>query len=336
MTGRGDGRRPAPASRPVRPGPTRPGIRVGPGGRRTRRQRRASAGLTPVRAGALLALLAGLAGLYGLASSSAFTARHTQVTGVTWTSEDAILAALAIPAGQNVFDIDSRSLADRLSGIPAIRGARVTVALPDLVQVAVSEREALVAWQVGSHRYLVDATGLLFGELGDNAPAAAASLPVVDDRRSVASMLGVGTSLDPVTLDAALRLGSLTPADVGSGAANLSIRLDDTDGFTVQALPTGWTAVFGFYTPTLRTTDLIPGQVRLLRSLLFDREAQVQRIILADDRSGTFVPRASASPSPTATPRPSRAPKPTPRPTPRPTATPKPAASPGASASGTP
>jgi cell division septal protein FtsQ len=333
MTGRGDGRRPAPAPAPARPGPTRPGIRTGPGGRRTRRQRRASAGLTPVRAGALLALLAGLAGLYGLVSSSAFTARHTEITGATWTPEDTILAALAIPAGQNVFAVNSTALANRLSGIPAIRGARVTVALPDQIQVAVTEREALVAWQVASHRYLVDATGLLFAELGDNPSPAAASLPVVEDRRSVATTLGVGTSLDPVTLDAALRLGSLTPAELGSGATSLAIRLDDTDGFTVQAQPTGWTAVFGFYTPTLRTTDLIPGQVRLLRSLLFDREAQVQRIVLADDRSGTFVPRASASPSPSATPRPSRTPKPTPKPTPRPTATAKPATSPRPSAS---
>jgi hypothetical protein len=58
--------------------------------------------------------------------------------------------------------------------------------------------------------------------------------------------------------------------------------------------------VFGFYTPTLRTTDLVPGQVRLLRSLIYGREAAVLRIVLADDRSGTYVPRpgASASPSP--------------------------------------
>ena len=49
--------------------------------------------------------------------------------------------------------------------------------------------------------------------------------------------------------------------------------------------------MFGFYTPTLRTTDLIPGQVRLLRSMLAGREDDVLRVILADDRSGTYVPR---------------------------------------------
>ena len=107
----------------------------------------------------------------------------------------------------------------------------------------------------------------------------------------------MGSTLDPVVLDAALRLGSLRPADLGTAATKLAIRLDDQDGFVMTADPVGWSATFGFYTPTLRTTDLIPGQVRLLRSLLAGREDEVQRIILADDRSGTYVPRPSPSPS---------------------------------------
>jgi hypothetical protein len=74
--------------------------------------------------------------------------------------------------------------------------------------------------------------------------------------------------------------------------------------------------VFGFYTPTLRTTELIPGQVRLLRSLLAGRETGVERIVLSDDHSGTYVPRSSEAPA--KSPRPAR--------TPRPTATPAPAA----------
>jgi hypothetical protein len=130
----------------------------------------------------------------------------------------------------------------------------------------------------------------------------------VEDARVEAVELGVGATLDKVTLDAALRIGSLTPAAVGSSASHLDIRLDDSNGFTVKARPSGWTAVFGFYTPTLRTTELIPGQVRLLRSLLLGREDTVLRIILADDRSATMVPRPtpepSVTPGPTATQKP--------------------------------
>jgi cell division septal protein FtsQ len=313
-------RRGQPAARPAKPAATRPGIRRG-GGRRTRPVRRASAGVTAVRAGALLVLLAAVAGLYGLAASSAFSVHKTEVTGATWTSSDEILAALAIPSGQNLFTVNAEALAHRLDGIPAVRSVHVTVALPDQLTVAVTEREALVVWEAAGHRYLVDTTGLLFAELGDTPPDAAAKLPVITDERATTQPLAVGSTLDPVTLDAALRLGSLVPADVGSSASGLAIKVDDADGFTLSSVPGGWDAVFGFFTPTLRTTDLIPGQVRLLRSLLYGREAKVGRIILADERSGTYLPRGSAAPIAT--------PKPTPRPTPTPSPTPKPAPNPG-------
>jgi hypothetical protein len=131
---------------------------------------------------------------------------------------------------------------------------------------------------------------------------------VVTDARDAAGSLAVGSTLDGPTLDAALRLGSLTPADVGSAARSLVLCLDDVDGFTMRTRPTGWAAVFGFYTPTLRTTDLVPGQVRLLRSILAGREATIERIVLADDRSGTILPRPT--PEPTRTPRPTKTPKP--------------------------
>jgi cell division septal protein FtsQ len=263
--------------------------------------RRASAGLTPVRAGALLALLAAIAGLYGVATTGAFAVRRTTIEGAAWTPRQDILAALAIPGGQNAFALQTATLEARLLRIPAVRKASVTVALPDEVRVAITEREPVMAWQVGSRRFLVDAAGLLFGELDGTGPDGNA-LPVITDRRAVSAGLGVGSTLDPVTLDAALRLGSLVPADIGSTATSLDLRVDDNEGFVVQGRPVDWTAVFGFYTPTLRTTELIPGQVRLLRSLLMGREENVLRVILADDRDGTYVPRATPKASATPTP----------------------------------
>ena len=275
----------------------RTATRPAAGVRRTRSVKRRSAGLTPTRAGALLALLVSLAGLYGATSSGAFSVRHTEITGVTWTPQDAVVDALAIPDGQNLFTLSTRDLAARLAAIPAIRDASITVALPDEVRVAVAERVALLVWEAAGERYLVDEDGLLFGRLDEAAPSAADALPIVDDSRGAAAALTVGSTLDPVILDAARRLGSLRPADLGTAATRLGIRLDDQDGFTLTADPVGWSAVFGFYTPALRTTDLIPGQVRLLRSMLAGREEEVLRVILADDRSGTYVPRPNASPS---------------------------------------
>jgi hypothetical protein len=256
--------------------------------------------------------------VYGLASSDAFAAHRTTVTGATWTGEERILEALAIPEGTNVFTIRTGDLEAVIAAIPAVADATITVALPDEVRVAVTEREALLAWKVGDRRFLVDAEGMLFAQLPPDPPEAAAALPVIDDARLPSMAYEVGSVLDPVTLDAALRLGSLTPADVGSGARALTLRVDDANGFTMRTRPASWAAVFGFYTPTLRTTDLIPGQVRLLRSLLAGREDAVARVILADDRSGTYVPRET--PVPTRSPKPARTPKPakTPRPSPTP------------------
>ena len=314
----------APLGRQTRPAALRPGARPGGGVRRTRPVRRASAGLTPVRAGALLAILAAAAGIYGLASSGAFALRHTTITGATWTPEADVLAALALPEGANEFTVQPADLERAVAALPTLRGATVTLALPDELRVDLAERAALLVWRTANGSYLVDADGKLFAELGPDQAEAAKALPVIDDSRLEAAALDVGASLDPVTLDAALRLGSLTPADVGSAARSLVLRLDDVDGFTMRSRPAGWAAVFGFYTPTLRTTDLVPGQVRLLRSILAGREATIQRVVLADDRSGTMIPKPT--PEPTRTPRPTKTPKPerTPRPTPTidPTATP--------------
>jgi hypothetical protein len=246
-------------------------------------------------------MLAAVAGIYGAATSDAFAISHTEFAGATWTPASELEHALAIPPGQNLFAVNTADLARRAEAIPAVRSAEVEVALPDTLRVTLNERAALLAWQVGARRFLVDGTGLLFAELPD-ASSSDAGLPLVDDRRPESTSLRVGDSLDAVSLDAALRIGSLTPADVGSAASRLAIGVDDTDGFTITAEPIGWTAVFGFYTPTLRVTDLIPGQVRLLRSLILGREDTVLRIVLADDRSGTYVPRPTPSPSSTTKP----------------------------------
>jgi len=192
----------------------------------------------------------------------------------------------------------------------------VSVGLPDTLVVHLDEREAILVWQVGARRYLVDADGGLFGRLADDAPADAAALPVVEDRRAASAGLSVGRSIAPVDLDAATRLASLVPADVGSSAAHLAVQVTDASGFVVRSGKDGWSAVFGYYTPSLRTTDIIPEQVRLLRSLLIGREQLVDRVILASGTDGTYIP------------------KPTPKPTAKPSATPR--ASPRATASGAP
>ena len=208
------------AVRAPKPSALRPGARPGGGVRRTKPVKRASAGiLTPVRAGAALALLVAAGGLYGAMASDAFVARTTTVSGNTWTSEDAIRAALAVPDGQNVFTLGDRRprAADRAD--PGRRGRRG--------QRRAAGRGARSPSRSGrrcspgrsaTRRFLVDARRHAVRRAG-RRPARGRRAAAARRRPAAPTSvyLGVGDTLDPVTLDAALRLGSLAPADVGSG-----------------------------------------------------------------------------------------------------------------------
>ena len=303
--------------------------------RRTRTVRRASARLSATRAGAALAMLVSAAAIYGVASSSAFDYNDLKLDGAVFTNPAAVEAAMADARGENLFRVATAPLQARLEQLPTVQSARIDLRLPGTLAVTLDERQPVLIWQVGDKRWLVDADGELFAELGHDPPAAAARLPVIQDRRAGSASLAVGGQLDPVDLDAATRLASLHPSDVASAAVGLTVSVTDDTGFVVASNPAGWSAVFGFHTPSLRTTDLIPGQVRLLRSLLDGREAQVDRVILASTTDGTYTPkatpspsgkagRASSKPSRDATPRPARTQQPTASPAPDETPSPTP------------
>jgi len=292
----------------------RPGLRRSAGhARRPRGPRRASAGLSPVRAAAaFVALLAGLA-IYGVGASPIFAYQHLELDGGDRLLADrsAVETALGLQAGaSNLFLVRTAAIATALRELPTVRDAEVTVELPDTLRVRLIERTPILAWVVDGERFLVDRDGLLFAAVPADSSGSSPTLPAVTDERSTAAALAVGRQLDPVDLDAATRLGSLSPADLGSSARRLRITVDDRDGYTIQLLPDGPLAVFGFYTPSLRTPELIPGQVRLLRSLLAGREATIRRVTLASDTSGTYLPRSSPAggSSPGGSPAPSGAP----------------------------
>jgi cell division protein FtsQ len=253
-------------------------------------------------------MLVSAAAIYGVGASSAFAYTKLQVTGLTFTDQKAVETALAGARGANLFGLSTAPLQQALEKMATVSSARVQVQLPGTLAVTIDERKPVLVWKVGEDRYLVDAGGTLFAKLPADLPAAARALPVIDDRRAAARIVDVGGHLDAVDLDAATRLASLVPADLASSAASLGVTVSDENGFVLDAKPAGWSAVFGFYTPSLRTTELIPEQVRLLRSLLMGREESVDRVILASATDGTYTQKASPSPSPKTKPKASKAP----------------------------
>ncbi len=251
--------------------------------------KRRSAGMTPLRAGAILLMLLCAAGTYGVVGTGAFTFHHLRIDGEHYTPEDAVTAALALPQGTNLVRLRTDTLADALLAIPTVGDAQVSIELPDTVRVHIDERQPILIWAAGESRFLVDRAGLLFAPAGDEKAAAIADLRVISDTRTTAAGLSVGSVLDPIDLDVATRLGSLQPADLASGAAALDVTVGDEAGFVVSSGKDGWIATFGIYTPTLRPPSMVPGQVRLLRSILIKQgEANLARIDLARTIEGTF------------------------------------------------
>jgi cell division septal protein FtsQ len=275
---------------PARRGPAQP---MRPSAGRLRAGRRL---VNPARAAALLGMLAFGFALTFVTGPTAFGLSRTDVPALTWTSPEALQAALAQPRGVNLFRLETAPIVAALEGLPAVVHAEVSVSLPDATLVVrVDEREPVLAWTLDETRYIVDREGRIFATLA-KAAAVPAGVAAVDDRRPQADGLVVGASLDAVDLDVATRLGSLTPADIGSNATRLTLAVTESDGFILVA-PGGWTAVFGFYSPATRPTDMIPAQVRLLKSLLAGREGSLARIILASGTDGTYIPKPTPKPS---------------------------------------
>ena len=289
-----DGRRTVSSSRPL---PV-PSAARRTGGAVARPARRGRVRIfAPARAAGLLGMLAS-GFLYTLVTGpTAFGLTRTDVPSLTWTDEAAVAAKLDVPAGSNVFRLDTAPLEAAIRTLPGIADAAVSVTLPDAALVVrIDERVPVLAWQIGPRRFIADSSGAIFA-IVDAEVRLPAGVAVVDDRRRDADAeLWIGANLDPVDLDVATRLGSISPADVGSAASQLRVVVTDDDGFDLAAAG-GWLAVFGFYSPSTRSTDMIPGQVRLLRSLLDGREGSVRRVILASATDGTYIPRTTPRPS---------------------------------------
>lgn len=249
--------------------------------------RRSSARSGRARAIAFLVLIATGLAMFGATSSSAFGFQRLEIDGRLYTDDEVVRSTIGVAAGQNLFSLATDGIVARLRQLTAVEAAAVEIGLPGTLRVRLTERTPIAIWQVGQRRLLVDAVGVAFATAGE-----ADNLPVIDDRRAVSAWLDVGSRIEPVDLDVAKRLGSLRPADIGSAAAALHVSIDDR-GFLLDSGSGGWTAEFGLYGPTVRKTERIPGQVRLLASLIAGREPTLDRIILADERTGTYTVKAA-------------------------------------------
>ena len=350
--GSGRGQHRGAGARPFGPGEAPLGVRPGLGGSRRRAgvspvggslNRRSgdepgassgrSARLTPGAAAQLrrLALVALLLASFLLppvaARASLTTVNQISVAGTTLLDPEAVIAAANIPIGSSLLGVNLREAEEAVAALPLVASVRVSAGLPDGIQIRVREKSLLLRWQIGDRVYAVSESGELLGETAslDLAPSAAAALaaaPLLYDDRTPSPLPTVG-QLTATELDVATRLASLTPEDLGTAATTLTLRLLSDFGFVVEATGPSieWSAVFGIYSVTIRPTSMVPGQVRLLRSLLAGRETRIGWVILADDQAGTYTAKGVRPPSPSVSPNPSPGTSPAPSdPSPSPSA----------------
>ncbi|MEY3472027.1 MAG: domain, FtsQ-type [Chloroflexota bacterium] len=333
-------RRTMSGARPFAPGEAPLGVRPGLGGQRRRAgadagvrvlQRRGtdSAQNTPRaerrrrlrpetsallrRIGVVLILATALVAPPALAASGRLVVDSVKITGLTLLDEQAISELAGISAGESLLGVDLHATERAVEAHPFVASARARIGIPGELRIEIREAPLLLRWQRGDETLLISGSGHLLGRvdsplLSARGAAAAALLPLVVDETSV-PFVGVGEEISAVDLDIVTRLASLTPEDVGSNAARLTIVRDSQYGYLLQGVGEGftWNAVFGMYSATIRPVEMVPAQVRLLRSLLATREREIGWVILADGQAGTFTdpgvrppppPSPSASPSP--------------------------------------
>ena len=119
--------------------------------RRTRPVRRASAGLSTVRAGAALAMLVSAAAIYGVGGVVGLRLREARSSRASSSPTPAAVEARPRrrPVARTCSAVDrARSLA-ALERLPTVDHARIDVRLPATLAVTIEEREPILVWQVG-------------------------------------------------------------------------------------------------------------------------------------------------------------------------------------------
>lgn len=165
-----------------------------------------------------------------------FRPRHVHVTGNHHVTASQVMATLDLPQDRNIFFLNHTDLEGRMTALPWIRSASVTLALPDRVSVKVTEWTPSAVLQVGESTYYLNDLGQVLDPATE-----AGSLPVINRPDFGAVRRGqraVGGELLPLLLQ--LRAG-FAPA---FRVSIMSFELDHREVLSAQT-DRGWTIIFG-------------------------------------------------------------------------------------------
>ena len=168
----------------------------------------------------LLSLIAALGGFLYIATSPRFIVRQIIVEGALAMQADAV-AELSGAQGQSIWLVDAQQIVDQLKTSAYIEQASASVALPDRLTIAVTERRPEVRWQSGGALYLLDASGRV---LGADKTAPVTNTLVIEDASNRPLRPNDIVDADAIELGRALSLR--LPAELGLQPAHISWDLD--------------------------------------------------------------------------------------------------------------
>ncbi len=178
--------------------------------------------------------------LYTLFNAPTFQVHQIEVTGLQRLTPADLQAVLAI-SGKPVVTIDPQTIKVRLeSAFPELKDIRIRVVLPARILITLTERQPVLAWQVGGDTYWIDPEGVLIrprGEAGDLPIVSANTLPPLKEPVSSNSSEVWGQSTSPQLIQAILSLRQrLSP--------EIPLVYDSENGFGWQD-PNGWQVLIG-------------------------------------------------------------------------------------------
>jgi cell division septal protein FtsQ len=173
---------------------------------------------------------------------------HTVTVAGNRLVDSATLAELAAVRGEPIWTIEPSEVEARLHAHPYVAGARVTLHLPDEVQIEVREPRHAITWEAGAQRYAIAADGRL-SPLAASVPISETA--IIHDWRTT-----------PLAADA-----RVSPTVVAL-AQMLLVRLPAETGLAIQSL--GWDPAHGLVVQTSDGSALLWGESETL-----DRQLQI-------------------------------------------------------------
>ena len=208
-----------------------------------------------------------------LLAQPAFRPRQVEIVGATHLTPAQIIAALALPPDRNIFFLNHGELEQRLTAMPWVRSANVSLALPDRVTANITEWKPSAVLQVGEATYAMNDLGQVL-----DPTAEAGGLTVINrpDFGPVAyGQRAVDRDLLPMLLQ--LKAGFAPAFKISL----MSFQLNRRQVLTAQT-DRGWAIIFGQMVTSDDRATLMPklAALRALGSRIDFPSAQIQYINL--------------------------------------------------------